>query len=192
MSVTTTTRFGRRGAEPMRDVSRGGFAPASSAAAALAAATRASRPSSEPSLKSIHAPLPPQDVWAPASAAPVAGHEVAPPPSLMALLFSTKGRIRRRDYWIFSTLTWLIFVLAVVVLFLELPLLPAVIAVGVLTLVFGRVGAALRIKRWHDRDKSALWVWIGFVPCIGWLWAFVECALLEGTPGPNRYGLSPK
>ena len=47
------------------------------------------------------------------------------------------------------------------------------------------------IKRWHDLDKSAWWVLLGFVPVIGWIWQIVQCAAVAGTPGVNRYGPRP-
>lgn len=50
---------------------------------------------------------------------------------------------------------------------------------------------SVQIKRWHDRDKSAWWLLIHAVPAIGNTWALVECGFIEGTPGPNRYGLVP-
>lgn len=51
---------------------------------------------------------------------------------------------------------------------------------------------AVNVKRWHDVDKGGYWMLIVLVPIIGGLWAFVETALEPGTPGPNRYGPSPK
>ena len=59
---------------------------------------------------------------------------------------------------------------------------------------------ALRVKRLHDRDKSAWWIllWDGIF-IIGWflllipslavvIWMFIELGCLEGTPGRNLYG----
>jgi uncharacterized membrane protein YhaH (DUF805 family) len=46
-------------------------------------------------------------------------------------------------------------------------------------------------KRFHDRDKSAWWILIGFVPIIGPIWLLIECGLLQGTDGPNRFGPDP-
>ena len=51
---------------------------------------------------------------------------------------------------------------------------------------------ALEVKRWHDRDKSWVWLFVGFIPLIGWLWVLIECGFLDGTPGANRFGPSPK
>lgn len=46
-------------------------------------------------------------------------------------------------------------------------------------------------KRFHDRDKSAWWMLIGLIPIIGGIWLLVECGLLQGTDGPNRFGPDP-
>ncbi len=29
------------------------------------------------------------------------------------------------------------------------------------------------------------------MPCIGWVWAPVECGFLKGTTGPNEHGENP-
>ena len=46
-------------------------------------------------------------------------------------------------------------------------------------------------KRWHDRNKSAWWILIAFIPIIGALWFLIECGFLKGTVGPNRFGDDP-
>jgi uncharacterized membrane protein YhaH (DUF805 family) len=46
---------------------------------------------------------------------------------------------------------------------------------------------AMQVKRWHDRDKSWLWVLVGYIPIVGPIWVLVECCWLEGTPGYNRF-----
>ena len=51
---------------------------------------------------------------------------------------------------------------------------------------------AVLVKRWHDRDKSGWFVLVMFIPVIGWLWQLIECGFLDGTPGSNRFGPSPK
>jgi len=50
---------------------------------------------------------------------------------------------------------------------------------------------AVQAKRWHDRDKSAWWVLINLIPVIGFLWSIIENGFLQGTPGPNRFGVQP-
>jgi uncharacterized membrane protein YhaH (DUF805 family) len=50
---------------------------------------------------------------------------------------------------------------------------------------------ALQVKRWHDRDKSAMWLLLILVPGIGGIWTWVECGFLCGTVGKNEYGEDP-
>jgi uncharacterized membrane protein YhaH (DUF805 family) len=68
----------------------------------------------------------------------------------------------------------------------------ALIAVLPFAFVYIRVRSCVKIKRWHDRDKSAIWSLIALAPFIGSMWAFVECGFLEGTRGDNRFGPPPK
>jgi uncharacterized membrane protein YhaH (DUF805 family) len=116
---------------------------------------------------------------------------------MQSLLFSFNGRIRRQQWWMgtvgVAVVAGILFAicnmlsnnggaLAIVGMIIEL----AVLVVYVWALL------ALQIKRWHDRDKSWVWFFITFVPVIGGLWALVECGFLDGTPGPNKFGPSPK
>jgi uncharacterized membrane protein YhaH (DUF805 family) len=66
--------------------------------------------------------------------------------------------------------------------------------------------AAVQVKRLHDREQSGWMVliivfgrllgWIpllGVIPALGaFLFWLINLGILEGTPGPNRYGQSPK
>jgi len=106
------------------------------------------------------------------------------------LLFSFEGRVNRQPYWMF--------ILAVIVVYLVL--IGISIAVGenvgmILMVLFGLVmlwsSLALQVKRWHDRDKSAWWLLMNFVPFIGAIWVLVECGFLRGTEGQNSYGPDP-
>jgi uncharacterized membrane protein YhaH (DUF805 family) len=47
------------------------------------------------------------------------------------------------------------------------------------------------MKRRHDRDKGGWWVLVGMNPIVGWIRSFIECGILPGDPGGNRYGPSP-
>ena len=53
------------------------------------------------------------------------------------------------------------------------------------------IGLAIAAKRWHDRNKSAWWILIVFVPVVGGLWYLIECGFLKGTTGPNKFGSDP-
>jgi uncharacterized membrane protein YhaH (DUF805 family) len=52
-------------------------------------------------------------------------------------------------------------------------------------------GLAVSARRLHDRDMSALWLFIAFVPLVGPI-ALLVIFCLPGTPGPNRFGADPK
>lgn len=43
-------------------------------------------------------------------------------------------------------------------------------------------------KRLHDRDKSAWWLLLAFIPVVGWFFLFIELAFLKGTSASNDYG----
>ncbi len=129
---------------------------------------------------------------------------------MMDLLFGFNGRIRRSHYWLAAIGAGVVlgFVYALVAMLLGGAMFAARAGGGgaaagglglVAMLLFLAVavigvwiGLALQIKRWHDRDKSAVWVLINFIPLIGGLWALIECGFMDGTPGPNRFGPSPK
>jgi len=63
---------------------------------------------------------------------------------------------------------------------------------GLLCLVLVWPSLAIQVKRWHDRNKTGWMVLINFIPIIGFFWTLIECGFLDGTPGPNKYGPSPK
>ena len=106
---------------------------------------------------------------------------------LARILFSFRGRVPRKAYWLYGVLG---------------PLLISVM----MEMLLGIVGAsdrksdfatsllmiwpctAVAVKRWHDRDKSGWWVLINLVPGIGLVWALVENGLLRGSAGANRFG----
>ena len=110
--------------------------------------------------------------------------------TLTELMFSFEGRIGRKAYW----LAFAIFVAAQIVAGL-LDLMVSGGGNAILTIIVSLVvlfaSIAVSAKRWHDRDKSAWWILIAFVPVIGWLWAVIENGFLPGTPGPNRFGPEP-
>jgi uncharacterized membrane protein YhaH (DUF805 family) len=65
------------------------------------------------------------------------------------------------------------------------------IVLVILGLAITWITIAVGIKRFHDRNKSGVWILIIFVPVIGGLWYLIECGFLRGTPGPNDYGPDP-
>ncbi len=132
---------------------------------------------------------------------PYASPPDAPPPvqpksansELVSILFSFQGRIPRRVFWLASLgivgVFYLILIGLVVIFGEESP----VTLVGILLLYIPLIWTsfAVQVKRWHDRDKSGLWILISFIPLIGPLWALVETGFLRGTFGDNRFGPDP-
>jgi uncharacterized membrane protein YhaH (DUF805 family) len=118
---------------------------------------------------------------------------------MMQLLFSFDGRIRRTNYWLGALGAGAAYGVVLGICFTIMMMgrdSPLAMVGGLLCLVVYFfllwTALALQIKRWHDRDKSWVWIFIAFIPLVGPIWALVEVGFLDGTPGPNRFGPSPK
>ncbi len=151
------------------------------------------------------------------------------------MLFSADGRIRRRDWWLYSTMTVILSGVLFFVLFFVMAVLGRVKPNDPLAPILGNLYfpffcwmmVCLAAKRWHDRNKSGwfagigvalnvfYWVWINLIgqllktgtgrtvmlfasfvialaTLVYGIWVLIECGILDGTHGPNRYGPSPK
>jgi uncharacterized membrane protein YhaH (DUF805 family) len=117
---------------------------------------------------------------------------------IMHLLFSFQGRIRRLHYWMGAIGAGVVVGIVASVL---MPMsgvaqgTPNPIVMGLLMIIYAidlYIGLALGAKRAHDRDKSAWFLAIALIPIIGGIWLLIELGFLDGTPGPNRFGPSPK
>lgn len=131
-------------------------------------------------------------------------------------LFSIKGRLGRRDFWVISIALSIAAFLLGVALTSTLRFFYAGAPIWVFPLLLQLLIAwpafAVSVKRGHDRDRSGwwtLWVNVAFhaIPFIllqigqyqGAFWVYalmavyvlVDYGVLPGTPGPNRYGPSP-
>ena len=123
------------------------------------------------------------------------------------LFFSLKGRIGRQHWWLGNVALLAVIGVASVLLAAmfgtrvapEVAEVPFEYDLGptggavliVLILAYAWSSLALTVKRWHDRDKSGLWMLIAAVPVIGGIWALIENGFLKGTDGPNSYGNDP-
>jgi len=120
---------------------------------------------------------------------PTTDPHVEPMPPLR-LFFSLRGRVSRRQFWLYG-------VLALIGLAMLGHTLLGIARVRTQTadlwvnLLLVWPGLAVSVKRWHDRDKSGWWVLLNLVPVIGWLWALIDNGFLRGTTGPNRFGEDP-
>jgi len=116
------------------------------------------------------------------------------------IFLSFNGRLRRSHFWLGIVILWVIEM--VIMMALVMPGIraaamggspgPLVLVGQLLLLVLLWPALAVQVKRWHDRDKSGWWVLISLIPLIGFIWVIVECGILDGTPGPNKFGPSPK
>ncbi len=104
-------------------------------------------------------------------------------------LFSFQGRMRRKDYWIYS----------IPVMFLMLPTffysggshVLDIIALG-LSLLSLYMSLALNMKRLKDRNRPTFWIVFTIIPLVGPIYALIDLGFLEGTNGANQYGEDPK
>jgi uncharacterized membrane protein YhaH (DUF805 family) len=109
---------------------------------------------------------------------------------LLKLLFSFNGRISILWWWsgmLLLTAVSLPFELLLDEYILKPPhlLKPVIVLLWVLD-AWGVL--ALHTKRLHDRNKSARWILIGFIPVLGALWLLVQLGFLRGPSGHNLYG----
>ncbi len=107
------------------------------------------------------------------------------------LLFSFKGRISRKPFWIFNLF---IFLAGIVFAMFTEPAenINEITRSQFLFMVWMLwPSMAIQAKRWHDRNKSALWLLINLIPFAGPLWSLIENGFIPGTPGPNRFGPDP-
>lgn len=104
------------------------------------------------------------------------------------------GRSRRKEYWYFVLFNFIISIVLVLIDTL-LGTFSQSANIGLLSGIWGLAmllpAIAVSIRRLHDIDRTGWWLLISFVPLIGSIILFIF-ALLDGTPGDNRYGPSPK
>jgi uncharacterized membrane protein YhaH (DUF805 family) len=104
------------------------------------------------------------------------------------------GRARRSEYWY-----WILFLVVVSViaagldnvLKLQISNLPYGWIYLVVSLALVIPTIAVTFRRLHDTDRSGWWWALTLVCGIGGIIVLVFC-LIDGTPGPNKYGDSPK
>ncbi len=113
-------------------------------------------------------------------------------PDLWWTLFSLKGRITRKEFWVATVAVYLGAIVCFLPfrfdLFASLDESLLILMTAPFSLVFMWAFLAMQVKRWHDRGKSGWMVGINLIPWLGWLWSLVELGFLKGTPGPNKYG----
>lgn len=98
--------------------------------------------------------------------------------------FNFSSRTSRRDYWLAQG--YLILGTVIVQLLLMFPRTELLLAAWVLGNIIPSLSIAIR--RYHDRNYTGWIILAAFIPAIG-TFILLFISLLEGTPGPNRFGL---
>jgi uncharacterized membrane protein YhaH (DUF805 family) len=108
-------------------------------------------------------------------------------------LFQMDGRVNRMTWWLFafavigiSVLVFILLIIALAAGGLSMNTIPALNPIIEIALAI--IGIFVNGKRFLDRNTSAWWVLIGFIPYLGWIWILVELRFLRGAPGENRFG----
>jgi len=129
--------------------------------------------------------------------------------------FSFQGRTNRQRYWLTTLALYGVLLVTMLVAF-GVPVIGGVVGFLVF-LAFVAAALAVAARRMHDRNKSAWWLLIMYLPIfllstlsrlasmsdreVGAasallslpfsIWALVELGCLKGTTGPNRFGPDP-
>ncbi len=110
------------------------------------------------------------------------------------------GRARRREYWTFTVVNWLIWMILYFVLMFGMGFSfdasDGAWSIGpILIFLFYLLTAiptfAVTVRRLHDTGRSGWWFLINFLPFIGSL-ILLFFLISDSQQGPNRWGANPK
>ncbi len=121
--------------------------------------------------------------------------------SVFNVAFEQQGRARRREFWVFTLLSWIVLVVLAFVAGMvarvvgsvpETPVRVLLLAPFSLSIIFvAHAAINVQIRRLHDTGRSAwnlLWALLPGIGAIVLLFFFCQ----GGTPGANQYGPDPK
>ncbi|HLR91102.1 MAG TPA: DUF805 domain-containing protein [Balneolaceae bacterium] len=94
-----------------------------------------------------------------------------------------EGRARRKEFWIFAGVNFLISILLGI---LGLDLISSLFSLAIII-----PSIAVGVRRMHDIGKSGWFLLLGLIPLIGWI-ILIYFYAKEGDAGPNQYGPNPK
>lgn len=103
------------------------------------------------------------------------------------------GRARRKEYWMFALMNFLITILIGIVgaLLGKTGGLISVSLTSLYSLFIFIPSIAVTVRRLHDTNKSGWWILISFVPFIGAL-VLLIFMIIDSDPNENAYGPNPK
>jgi uncharacterized membrane protein YhaH (DUF805 family) len=99
-----------------------------------------------------------------------------------------EGRTRRREYWMFFLVNFIIELLLGMV---EVMIGTMGLLSGIYSLFIFIPSLAVTVRRLHDTNRSGWWILIGLVPLVGWIFLLIFM-IQDSTPGKNFYGPNPK
>jgi uncharacterized membrane protein YhaH (DUF805 family) len=115
--------------------------------------------------------------------------------SVLSKYVGFTGRARRSEYWWFFLFTILVSIVTAVLdnaLGLNFVDGSSTGFIGtVVSLALLLPGLAVAVRRLHDTDRTGWWLLIALVPVVGAI-VLIVFFVLDGTPGANRFGPSPK
>ena len=98
------------------------------------------------------------------------------------------GRARRKEYWMYFLVYFLItLVCGVVEGVLSMP----GVLTGLVALVHLLPSLGVTVRRLHDTDRSGWWILIALIPLVGWL-VLLYFTVIAGQTQDNRFGADPK
>ena len=104
------------------------------------------------------------------------------------------GRARRKEYWMFLLIHWVI-VLAISLLAGlgrgTVPSVPILVLLVLYTVAVFLPSLGLTVRRLHDTGKSGAWVFLAFVPLVGAIILLIFL-VTDGQGGENQFGPDPK
>lgn len=120
--------------------------------------------------------------------------------------FDFSGRSRRKEYWMYTLFTVLVFTAIVAVGLAGVPwteisnkvanpqpgpLLWVAIGLAVVFWLASFIPSiAVTVRRFHDQNQSGWMYLLGFIPYVGGI-VLIVFMCLEGTKGENRFGPDP-
>ncbi|WP_422769320.1 DUF805 domain-containing protein [Plantactinospora sp. WMMC1484] len=116
--------------------------------------------------------------------------------SVLSQYVGFSGRARRAEYWWFFLFSLLVgIVTSILDSALGTDFEGSSASGGLLNLIASLAlllpSLAVAVRRLHDTDRSGWWILIGLIPLVGAI-VLLVFFVLDGTPGPNRFGPSPK
>ncbi|ROS75340.1 DUF805 domain-containing protein [Cellulomonas sp. PhB143] len=108
--------------------------------------------------------------------------------SVLSQYAGFSGRARRSEYWFFYLA---VIIVEIVVGIVDNVLGTGGLLTGLVLLALILPSLAVAVRRLHDTDRTGWWILIGLIPIVGTI-VLLVFYVSDSTPGPNRFGPSPK